>query len=138
MIEGGRVVMTNINIGDIVQTSYNSGTYIGKVLEDRRNFFLVEVLAVLSHPKQGDLHNPGQVDGVAFHERKALAFTEKMNARKRKVQPYHGEVPRYKASLQQAFNQLKQDLQASDSAYSKAALQKLSDLEVHYYNKLDE
>ncbi|MGM8211955.1 sporulation phosphorelay system protein KapB [Virgibacillus sp. W0430] len=128
--------MANINIGDVVEASYNSGSYIGKVLEDRRNFYLVKVLAVVKHPQQGDLHNPGKVDGVAFHERKALAFTEKMNVAKRKVVPYVGEIPDYKQSLKEAIADIKQELHHSNTDYSKAALQKLSDLEMHFYNKL--
>ncbi|MGM8365171.1 kinase-associated lipoprotein B [Virgibacillus sp. W0181] len=128
--------MSNINIGDIVRAGYNSGEYIGKVMEDRRNAYLVEVLAVLNHPKQGDLHNPGSVNGVAFHERKALAFSEKMNAGKRRVKPYDGEIPNYNDSLKKAIAKLKQDLKTSDTAYNQAALTKLTDLEKHFYSKI--
>src|SRR5690625_6220440 len=71
-----------VQVNDIVKARYNSGEYIGRVLEERGNFLLVEVLAVLEHPQQGDLHHLGEVDGVAFHERKALAYREKFNARK--------------------------------------------------------
>ena len=74
--------MSELTVGDIVQTSYNSGTYIGEIIQDKGNFVLVKILAVVTHPMQGDLHQRGVVDGVAFHERKALAFNEKMNARK--------------------------------------------------------
>src|SRR5690625_6266926 len=74
----------DIQVGSIVETDYNSGTYIGKVIEDRGNYWLIEVNAILKHPTQGDLHNPEQAEGegVVFHERKALAYREKLNGRK--------------------------------------------------------
>lgn len=125
-----------IQIGDIVETRYNSGTYIGKVLEDKRNFWLVEVLAVVVHPTQGDLHNRGQVEGVAFHERKALAFREKTNARKRDTVPYTGEVPDYVDSLRQALANMKADLQQEDSAFNQLSLERIADLEKHFYDKI--
>lgn len=129
--------MTEINVGDIVLANYNSGTYIGIMEEDRRNFLLVKVLAVKTHPQQGDLHNPGQVDGVAFHERKALAYQEKMNVQKRKVEPYNGDVPNYIDSLKQAVNDLKEKLSSEDTEYNLKAMEKLLGLEEHFYNKLE-
>ena len=128
--------MNNIHIGDIVVADYNSGVYIGKALEDRRNFMLVEVLAVVKHPTQGDLHNPGKVEGVAFFERKALAFREKTNARKRTLKLFSGNIPSYSESLKDAVNSLKKELASEDSAYNQAALQRLLGLEEHYYNKI--
>lgn len=126
--------MSTLQIGDIVQTTYNSGVYIGEVLEDRKNYWLVEVLAVKTHPTQGDLHNPGHIDKGAFHERKALAHREKMNARKRTTSLYQGAIPDYKASLDKAIQQLKDNLQSEVTDYNQLALQKLSDLETHFYN----
>lgn len=128
--------MVGINVGDHVEAEYNSGIYIGKVIEDRRNFFLVEVLAIVKHPTQGDLHNPGQVEGVAFHERKALAFKEKTNARKRKVKPYFEDIPNYLDSLNRAVKVLKEELNQEDSLYNQAALMKLASLEEHFYKKI--
>ena len=95
-----------INIGDHVLVQYNSGEYICTYEEDRGNFALVKVLAVLKHPDQGDLHNPGQVEGVAFFERKALAHRELINARKRMMSPYDGVVPAYDDSLGENFHQI--------------------------------
>lgn len=128
--------MNTINIGDIVQASYKSGAYLGKVLEDRGNIYLVEVLAVQKHPTQGDLHNPGKVEDVAFFERKALAFREKMNARKRTTQPFYGEIPSYSKSLKKAVDQLKKQLTETDTLYNQKALEKIHDLEKYYYNKI--
>lgn len=127
--------MSDLTIGDIVLANYNSGIYIGMLEEDRRNFLLVEVLAVKKHPTQGDLHNPGKVEGVAFFERKALAYKEKMNVQKRKVQPYNGDVPNYSDSLREAINNLKIELSSEDTMYNKKAMEKLIGLEEHYYNK---
>lgn len=129
--------MSEINVGDIVEAHYNSGIYVGEVMEDRRNLFLIKVLAVIEHPTQGDLHNPGQVDGVAFYERKALANQELMNVSKRKIHPYVGEVPDYSESLKEAVITLKTKLQSEDTRYNKAAMQKLLDLEEFYYKKTD-
>lgn len=128
--------MQNISVGDHVQTRYNSGTYIGEVLEDKRNFLLVKVLAVIEHPTQGDLHNPGQVEGVAFLERKALAHHEKMNARKRDTQLFEGEIPSYKDSLHNAVNEIKQKLNEEQTDFNKLSLSRIADLENHYYNKI--
>lgn len=128
--------MEQISVGDIVETRYNSGTYIGEVLEDRQNFYLVKVLAVITHPTQGDLHNRGKVDGVAFFERKALAYREKMNATKRNTIAYDGTTPNYKQSLQQAINDLKTNLSAEDTDFNRASLKRLADLQIHYYDKI--
>src|SRR5699024_481373 len=128
--------MTDININDLVETSYNSGRYIGRVIEDRGNFFLIEVLAVTRHPQQGDLHNRGQVEGVAFHERKALAYREKTNARKRTSTKYTGEIPEYSESPKQAVEQMKEQLNEKNTPFNEASLQKLADLEEHFYHKI--
>lgn len=126
-----------IKVGDTVLAHYNSGTYIGVMEEDRRNFLLVQVLAVKVHPQQGDLHNLGQVEGVAFHERKALAYRERMNVQKRKVEPYDGDVPDYIESLKNAVNDLKATLSSEDTLYNQKAMEKLVGLEKHFYNKLE-
>lgn len=129
--------MSDIKVGDTVLAHYNSGTYIGIMEEDRRNFALVKVLAVKVHPQQGDLHHPGQAEGIAFPERKALAYQERMNVQKRKVEPYDGEIPDYVESLKQAVKELKETLSAEDSVFNKKSLEKIADLEEHYYQKLD-
>lgn len=130
--------MDNLQIGDIVETTYNSGKYVGKIIDDKRNFWLVEILAVLTHPTQGDLHNRGQVDGVAFHERKALAYREKTNARKRDTIRFNGEVPDYVTSLQKAVDDIKKELQQEDTPFNQLSLEKIADLEKHFYHKIFE
>lgn len=130
--------MSDIKVDDIVEARYNSGTYVGEVLEQRGNFFLVKVLAVLVHPTQGDLHSRGQVEGVAFHERKALAFQEKMNATRRNTQLYIGEIPDYIESLKLSVSEMKEKLQQEDTPFNQLSLQRIADLEEHFYFKLYE
>jgi len=130
--------MKDFKVGDIVRAHYNSGTYIGEVLEDRGNRFLVEVLAVDKHPIQGDLHSPKQVQGIAFHERKALAYREKMNAKKPATFAYDNDVPNYAESLKEAVEKIRTTLKAEDTEYNNKALEKIRDLEEHYYNKIYE
>lgn len=128
--------MDTINIGDTVKAKYNSGVYIGKIIEDRRNFWLVEVQAVLTHPTQGDLHKPNQVEGVAFHERKALAYREKMNARKRDTTKYDGDIPNYKQSLKEAIETFEYELKQEDTTFNRISLERLADLKKHFYHDI--
>jgi len=85
--------------GQIVKAAYKTGEYIGEVVESDGRRTLVQVLAVLSHPKQGDLHHPNDPDVAMFHERPASAYREKVWVPAGSVQLYSGEVPEYKASL---------------------------------------
>ncbi|WP_330949723.1 kinase-associated lipoprotein B [Virgibacillus sp. MG-45] len=119
--------------GDLVRAHYRSGTYIGKIVEDRGDRFLIEVLAVHKHPLQGDIHHPNETKGVFFHERKALAFKEKMNVKKPAVHRFEGEVPNYGDSLKQAVSVAKDKLKAKDMAFNQLALQKLTSLEEKEY-----
>lgn len=130
--------MKEFEIGDYVRAHYNSGTYIGEILEDRGNRYLVEVLAVDKHPIQGDLHNPKQVEGVAFHERKALSYKEKMNAKKPATFKFDDELPDYTESLKAAVNKIREELKKEKTDYNQKALEKIDDLEKHYYNKIYE
>lgn len=57
--------------------AHKTGVYAVEVVEENGDQVLVKVLQVIKHPKQGDLHNPNEVEGVFFHERKALSLYEK-------------------------------------------------------------
>ncbi|MGJ9457476.1 sporulation phosphorelay system protein KapB [Oceanobacillus sp. CF4.6] len=127
--------MAEAIIGDIVKAHYHSGTYIGEVKEDRGANYLIEVLAVLKHPLQGDLHNYGKLEDVFFHERKALAFHEKMNVKKAAIHPIDEEIPAYGKSLKKAVNEYKEKLTAEDTEFNRQAILKLKNLEENYYNK---
>lgn len=124
-----------VSVGDIVEVKYNSGKYIGEVLEDRGERFLVKVHAVTKHPMQGDLHNPGETEDVLFQERKALAHYEKMNVVKSAVKNFDGELPDYQASLLQAVADIKQQLSEKDTTFNKQSLKQIKDLEQHTYTK---
>ncbi|WP_217589176.1 kinase-associated lipoprotein B [Lentibacillus saliphilus] len=122
--------------GDTVRAHYRSGTYIGKIVEDRGEQYLIEVLAVIKHPLQGDIHNYGKLDGVFFHERKALAHYEKMNVKKAAVHPFHDEIPAYGASLKESVTKLREKLTDKDTPFNRKALETLANLETHSYQKI--
>jgi kinase-associated protein B len=95
--------MSQWNPGDLVRVSYKTGEYIAEVLEVQEPKLLVKIVAVLTFPTQGDLHNPYEVDVPLFHQRRALSYQEKIMVPTQTVRPYHGNVPDYKQSLQQAL-----------------------------------
>ncbi|WP_047979654.1 sporulation phosphorelay system protein KapB [Ornithinibacillus contaminans] len=122
------------SIGNLVKTPYKSGIYIGEIIEDRSDKFLVKILAVEKHPIQGDLHHPKQVDGVLFHERKALAQYEKINVLKDIVTPYEEDaIPDYGESLKRAVTTYREQLQRKEGAYYTQALHALETVEKSYY-----
>lgn len=127
----------SISVGDTVRAHYNSGVYIGTIKEDRGDRFLVQILAVLQHPTQGDLHHPGVADGenVFFHSRKALAHHEKTNVTKTVVYPYEETVPDYHESLKTSIAAMKEKLAQKENDFNKKALKNLTDLENNDYQK---
>ena len=128
--------MAEVETGDIVKAHYRSGTYFGEVIEDRGDHYLIKVLAVKKHPLQGDLHNMNQTENVFFHERKALAFHEKMNVKKPAVHVYDEAAPSYSESLKQAVQEYRSKLQKENTAYNEKALEVLNRLEKEVYLKL--
>ncbi|GAA0430962.1 MAG: kinase-associated lipoprotein B [Bacillota bacterium] len=128
--------MPEVQLGETVKAHYRSGTYIGKVMDDKGDRYVVEVLAVKKHPMQGDLHNPNQTEGVFFHERKALAHHEKMNVKKPAVHSYPDPIPNYIVSLKEAVETYRAKLLKDDTAYHRAALECLNRLEEQYYDKI--
>ncbi|WP_349407319.1 sporulation phosphorelay system protein KapB [Pseudalkalibacillus sp. SCS-8] len=128
--------MATIEVGDMVTASYKTGRYIGEVIDFKPKLqkAVVKVLAVLVHPKQGDLHAPNQVDVQFFHERKALAYTEKALVPLSNIKRYEGEIPDYQSSLMEALHKQMDDLKKEDSDFAKASYQKLEIL-VNDYQK---
>lgn len=61
-------------IGQTVTALYKTGKYIGEITQVRDLHYVVRIQAVLKHPEQGDLHNPGQVDVPFFTSEKHLRF----------------------------------------------------------------
>ncbi|SDC20035.1 kinase-associated protein B [Terribacillus halophilus] len=126
--------MNPLEIGSMVKARYKTGAYIGRIKEERGKFYLVEVLAVLKHPQQGDLHNPKETEGVFFHERRALAHHEKANIPKSAVSAFTDDIPDYPASLRTALQQLREDLNGQPaSAYRDLALSNMDSLEKDYF-----
>jgi len=125
---------TDIEAGQIVQFTYKSGDYIGCVHEWRTGKAVIEVMAVLKHPMQGDLHHHRRAgEPVMFHQRKALAEREKALVPLPFIKPYEGEVPEYRESLRAALAAEIAYLRGlGDDAYAQQALAHLTELEREY------
>lgn len=119
---------------EIVRAKYKTGRYIGKLIEmkEEENRALFQVLAVETHPQQGDLHQPKQIDVPLFHQRKALAYLEKTWVPSSTVKPYNGDLPDYKQSLELALNAAKDKVRNDHSHWGQASLQLLDELEHEY------
>ncbi|TYR73833.1 kinase [Rossellomorea vietnamensis] len=124
--------MSDFKNGDIVTALYKTGKYIGEVTDSRPGVYVVKVLAVLKHPRQGDLHNPKEVDVPLFHERKALAFRERANIPEKMVKPFEGDIPEYNESLSSTFNELKKQLASEESAFAAKSLETLESIRREY------
>src|SRR5690606_40934779 len=115
-----------MQVGQIATAFNKTGKYIGEITAVNQDTYTVRCLAVLIHPRQGDLHHPNEVDVPFFHERKALAYREQANIPLKMVRPYEDEVLDYKESLKSAVQKLKDQLEAKpDDAYSVKSLQAL-------------
>lgn len=93
----------NQGTSEIVKISYKTGDYVGETIDRDERRVLVKVLAVLQHPTQGDLHNPYDPEPPIFHERRALAYTEKVWVPVQTARPYAGAIPSYADSLKTAL-----------------------------------
>ncbi|WP_226677136.1 kinase-associated lipoprotein B [Rossellomorea aquimaris] len=124
--------MKNIEIGDYVTAFYKTGKYVGEVTGERPGVYVVRILAVLKHPRQGDLHNPKEVDVPLFHERKALAHCERANIPEKTVKPYEGEIPEYNASLIDSYTALKDELEQDASLHAQKSLETLQSIQREY------
>jgi kinase-associated protein B len=121
--------------GEIVKFSYKTGMYVGIVIEKNESKTLVEVRAVLRHPKQGDLHSPMQVEVPLFHQRRALAYKEKVRIPNTILRMYDNEPPDYLESLRLAFNTTVQELSDSSNEWSNHSLANMKELEKDYFQK---
>lgn len=116
-----------MEVGQIVKVFNKTGTYIGEITDSRPETYTVRMLAVLTHPRQGDLHNPNQVDVPFFHERKALAFREQANIPLNMVHTFEDEIPHYPDSLQDAIRKLAEKLKAKpEDPFSIRSLEALN------------
>ncbi|TDM03757.1 sporulation phosphorelay system protein KapB [Macrococcus carouselicus] len=114
------------------QLPFKTGRYVVEQLGDHPNGTLVQVLAVIHHPKQGDLHAPDE-SPVFFHERKALAYREKRIVHPNLLKPFDEELPHYNESLKAAVLRLEEKLQAEDTDYNRQARRALSNLKDEYH-----
>jgi kinase-associated protein B len=125
--------MSELNNGDKVTAIYKTGKYIGEITERRPQHYLVRVLAVAKHPMQGDLHNPKDAEVGFFHERKALSYREQANIPEKMVKLFEGEIPDYQASLKEAANKLRAELESVNTAWAQQSLRNLDSLEKDYF-----
>lgn len=125
--------MSDIQIGDKVTAIYKTGKYIGEVTNIRPETILIRVLAVVTHPTQGDLHSHKDADVPLFHERRALAYREQANIPAKMVKPYTDEIPEYKESLTNAIQKLRDTLASDDTLWAKKSLENISTLEREYF-----
>lgn len=112
--------------------SHKTGAYGVTIKEENDDQVLVQVEQVIKHPKQGDLHNPGQTEGVFFHERRALSHFEKRYAMRSQLREFNVEEMTYEASLQQAITKMENDLKQQNTEFAKQALNNLENLKNDY------
>ena len=110
--------------------SHKTGAYGVTIKEENDDQVLVQVEQVIKHPKQGDLHNPGQTEGVFFHERRALSHYEKRYATRSQLREFNVEEMTYEASLQQAITKMENDLKQQNTEFAKLALNNLENLKM--------
>jgi kinase-associated protein B len=117
--------------GDLVKASYKTGQYIGKVVEINNRKAAVQVLGVVRHPTQGDLHNPMDPDVGFFHQRPALAFNEIALMPLDDITLYKGEVPDYRQSLQRALEN-EMEFLSRTARFAERCLQEFETLKKDY------
>ncbi|MCT8138299.1 kinase-associated lipoprotein B [Anaerobacillus sp. CMMVII] len=122
-----------LEVGQLVTGIYKTGKYIGEITMVKETNYVMRVLAVVNHPTQGDLHNPNQVEGVFFHERRALAHREQVNIPNVYVKPFYGELPSYEESLKTALDKEIAELEANGSAFALKSIEVLRGLEKDYF-----
>ncbi|MBG9772076.1 sporulation phosphorelay system protein KapB [Brevibacillus laterosporus] len=124
----------SLQLGDIVTVRHRTGEYISEIIELTPSKALVKTLAVITHPTQGDLHNLYETNVPLFHQRKAMAFLEKVYVPTAVLRPYLGEsVPTYLESLHQALHKIEEQLRERDDEYANLALHQLTQLRNEYF-----
>jgi kinase-associated protein B len=124
-------------IGQVIEASYKTGHYLGKVVKVQPPKLLMEVAAVIIHPTQGDLHHPFAVDVPLFHQRRALAHREKVWVPMTHTRACGDELPSYQESLLQALDHQVRALQGKPSTdypeWSSRSLEELRQLRAEYF-----
>jgi len=109
-----------------------TGAYIGQVTEDKGTHLVVQIKEVVKHPRQGDLHNPNEVDVPLFHERKALSFNERANILANMIKPYEGKPGEYFDSLKAAVSSLEEELRSNQTPFNEKSLEALQGVKKEY------
>ncbi|QPC47340.1 kinase-associated lipoprotein B [Mangrovibacillus cuniculi] len=115
-----------------VKAFYKTGAYVGKIHSEDHRGTVVEILSVIKHPKQGDLHNPNSIDVPLFHERKALANHEKAIIPTSMIKPHNAGFLEYKDSLIKAVTEYEESLLESSTAFSDACYNALQEVKKEY------
>ncbi|WP_246009464.1 kinase-associated lipoprotein B [Brevibacillus fluminis] len=124
------------NIGQLVAAHHKTGAYIAEVVEIAGSKALLKTLGVTKHPTQGDLHNPNQADVVLFHQRRALAYLEKVWVPLQAIEVYEGSIPDYQATLREALEkEIAHWTQALPSRFAERCLIELENLKTDYFPK---
>lgn len=122
--------------GDQIKAKYKTGEYLGRFVEYRNDkYAVVEILAVLRHPTQGDLHYPNEAEVPLFHQRRALAFREKAVVNLPAISAYEGTIPEYDESLRDALHQKLDKLGEREDAWAMQSKTHLHELEKDYFKK---
>lgn len=122
-----------ISLGATVQTVYRTGSYLGELIQLKPAKAIVKILAVRKHPTQGDLHNPFQTEVPMFHQRRALAYHEKVSVPLGTIKLFEGEVPSYRHSLMDALESEIKILSDKGDAWSQRSMQELVELKKDYF-----
>ncbi|MTT33112.1 kinase [Terrilactibacillus sp. BCM23-1] len=129
-------MVDQLKVNGIVYARYKTGEYIARIIELDDSQAVVEILAVVTHPTQGDLHHPHDVNVPLFHQRKALSFHEKARVRLHSCKPFDKDtIPDFKGSLKSALEKIYSKLEKSDDAWSRESIKQLRDLENDYFKK---
>lgn len=112
--------------------AHKTGVYGVEIVETHQDQVLIKVMQVIKHPKQGDLHHPNEVEGVFFHERKALSLYEKRYTSKSKLKPFEEKEVPYTTSLQHALTTLEEQLKSEQTPFNEKSLECLKALKIDY------
>lgn len=124
----------SLSSGDIVRAVYKAGEYIGEIVEVKPTKAVVKILAVQKHPTQGDLHHPFEANVPMFHQRRALAYQEKALVPLSTIRPYHGEIPSYNESLNQAIAEEIEELdKRKGDPWAQKSLEEIEKLKKEYF-----
>lgn len=124
---------TELQIGSLVLASNKSGEYIAEIIDLVPSKAVIQTLAVVKHPIQGDLHHPYEADVPVFHQRRALSYRERFMVPVSRLKAFDGEVPDYQASLKESLQREIQELQQRPGKWAELSLEQFQQLEREYF-----